>query len=124
MTRCPNMSDTGTGCNKCGAPLKGRRTRWCSNTCSLWHSNNHRYTQARRQALRGAATYQCAHCKGHTTAPEVNHIIPCKGKHGVTGCHHHQDNLEVLCHECHLKATAAQRAAGHFAKKASVSNTR
>lgn len=61
-----------------------------------------------------AAWYECARC-GYLhkrTNIQVNHIVPCKGKHGTWGCHHHSANLEVLCKECHLETTAEQRAKG------------
>jgi 5-methylcytosine-specific restriction endonuclease McrA len=42
---------------------------------------------------------------------EVNHIVPCEGKHSITGCWHHLDGLETLCRPCHLVAGREQRAA-------------
>ncbi len=50
---------------------------------------------------------------GRTMFPvklEVNHIIPREGKGYGQGCHNHQENLETLCHACHLQVTADQRA--------------
>lgn len=41
---------------------------------------------------------------------EVNHIIPRNGGGYDQGCAHHQSNLEVLCHDCHVRETARQRA--------------
>ncbi len=38
---------------------------------------------------------------------EVNHRVPCRGKHGALGCEHHLDNLETLCAACHRVETAA-----------------
>lgn len=43
---------------------------------------------------------------------EVNHVVPIIGRHGETGCHHHQSGLEVLCHACHVEVTSEQRAKG------------
>jgi hypothetical protein len=40
---------------------------------------------------------------------EVNHIQPLRGSYRVVTCSNHLDNLEVLCHRCHVVATAAQR---------------
>lgn len=40
--------------------------------------------------------------------------MPVRGGGYGDGCAHHQDNLEVLCHACHVEATARQRAAGLF----------
>jgi 5-methylcytosine-specific restriction endonuclease McrA len=53
-------------------------------------------------------------CLVFTQAPEVNHIEPCIGKHATWGCHHHEENLEVLCRPCHLAETAKQRSEGKF----------
>lgn len=41
---------------------------------------------------------------------EVNHIEPRNGKGYRPGCHHHLDNLETLCHPCHVAITNEQRA--------------
>lgn len=35
---------------------------------------------------------------------EVHHVIPCRGRHSIDGCWHHQDNLRSLCHDCHVGA--------------------
>lgn len=102
------------GCDRCGRKLTGRRTRWCSDSCRRWFLDNHRWTNARRKARR-SARWRCDAC-GSTERLEVNHIVPCIGRHGTIGCHHHQSNLQVLCHACHVAATAAQRAAGMFKK--------
>lgn len=99
-------------CDGCGAKLFGRRTRWCSRRCSSAHTANHRWTQARAAAKKRVMVYRCESCGTATDTVEVNHIVPCKGKHGVWGCWHHTDNLEVLCKPCHLQATALQRKNG------------
>lgn len=39
---------------------------------------------------------------------EVNHKIPRKGAGYTNGCWHHLDDLETLCHDCHVKETTAQ----------------
>lgn len=41
---------------------------------------------------------------------EVNHIEPRRGAGYGFGCWNHQDNLETLCHGCHVEVTTAQRA--------------
>lgn len=61
--------------------------------------------------------YRCMRCGCTTHAPEVNHIIPAMGAHSLESCVHHQENLEVLCRECHLATTAQQRAEGLFKRK-------
>lgn len=42
---------------------------------------------------------------------EVNHIIPREGRGYGTGCWHHLEGLESLCHRCHVKVTNRQRVA-------------
>ena len=42
-----------------------------------------------------------------TARLEVNHIVPCRGKHAALDCAHHLDNLETLCPPCHKVNTAA-----------------
>ena len=44
-------------------------------------------------------------------ALEVNHIEPRRGGGYAHGCHHHQANLETLCHRCHARVTARQQRA-------------
>lgn len=58
--------------------------------------------------------WRCMRCGTTTHAPEVNHIVPAMGKHAVESCAHHQENLEVLCRDCHLATTKRQREAGLF----------
>jgi len=41
-------------------------------------------------------------------AAEVNHIVAREGAGYGNGCHNHQDNLETLCHKCHVKTTTQQ----------------
>lgn len=48
---------------------------------------------------------------------EVNHKTPILGRHGEQGCHHHQDELEVLCHRHHVVETNRQRAAGELTRR-------
>ena len=122
-------ADTEGVCDGCGRKLRGRQKRWCSRKCARLYTANHRWTQAKAFAKAGRTYYLCEHaklvkgvpyidtkfhdiCAVWTNSPEVNHKIPCKGKHGKWGCHHHQDNLEVLCRPCHLQVTAQQRKEG------------
>lgn len=42
---------------------------------------------------------------------EVNHVVPRRGRGYHAGCHHHLDELETLCHRCHVSETNAQQAA-------------
>lgn len=39
---------------------------------------------------------------------EVNHKDPREGRGYHEGCHHHQDRLETLCHDCHVIETTRQ----------------
>ena len=42
-----------------------------------------------------------------TDRMEVNHRVPCRGKHGKLSCDHHLENLETLCPSCHSAHTRA-----------------
>jgi len=131
--RCPDMKHAAKkgGCDKCGKKLVGRQRRWCSESCSTWFRNNHRWTDARKLAkhhakikARGPWVYLCAKCGLPTEDPEVNHIEPCLGAHGKISCFHHQSNLEVLCHSCHVQETKVQRAAGLLKKTRKSTRTK
>lgn len=47
--------------------------------------------------------------RDQATSLEVNHIAPRRGKGYGSGCWNHLDNLETLCHQCHVDVTTAQR---------------
>ena len=83
------------------------------------------------RALGMEAAAVCARCKGPARAiaqpetvengrrytarywaPEVNHKTPLNGVRPFFGCCHHQDNLECVCHPCHVAIGIEQRAAG------------
>jgi len=126
------------GCAWCGASLPLRRRTWCSERCSTAFWTNHWWTLARRAAKR-RDRYRCRNCgaaapkrparTAFATLPkyraamrawraakqtgrmEVNHRIPCRGKHGTVSCDHHLDNLETLCIACHRVLTLADRSA-------------
>jgi hypothetical protein len=121
-------------CAWCAAPLPPRRRTWCSDRCGEAFWSNHWWSVARRSAKR-RDRYRCRQCG--TRAPkrpvatahgtrrsylaamrewraakrterlEVNHIVPCRGKHRALDCAHHLDNLETLCLTCHKAHTAA-----------------
>jgi hypothetical protein len=112
---CDLLTSRPGHCDWCGNKLTGRRKRWCSRTCDRAFVANHRWTQAKAAAKKASTWFQCARCSGFFQQVEVNHIVPCKGRHGVWGCHHHLDNLEVLCKPCHLTTTQQQRKNGEFA---------
>ena len=110
---CPLAEPQRPGrCHWCDKKLTGRRTRWCSNKCRWTATVEHRWTNARKAIKGRAAVWACEACGEFTDKIEVNHRIPCRGNHSVWGCWHHSDNLELLCHACHLTKTREQRAAG------------
>lgn len=43
---------------------------------------------------------------------EVNHIRPVNGRRKSLDCQNHLDNLETLCHDCHVAVTKQQRKDG------------
>jgi len=130
------------GCGWCGALLPPRRRTWCSERCGTAFWTNHWWTLARRAAKR-RDKYRCQACGAgapkrptrtafatlakyraamsawrfakKTQRMEVNHRVPCRGKHGTVSCDHHLDNLETLCITCHRALTLADRGAnsGH-----------
>lgn len=105
--------DHGPGtCDACGAPLPGKRRRWCSDECADRWWGNHTWSWARSLAIRLAGGHEapCATC-GRIVGyrGEVNHRDPREGRGYGPGCHNHQDNLEVLCHDCHAAETTRQR---------------
>lgn len=98
-----------TGCGRCGKELTGRQQRWCSKECRTWWYDNHRWTQARHQAMVRAG-WKCLRCG--SPAEEVDHIIERKGMPlGENSCLHHQANLRPLCHDCHRTRYSWERAA-------------
>ena len=115
-------------CRECGEFSGGRRSFYCSRECRDTFDADHFWGTARLAALSRASIwsigrgdhrgltrpplgYVCARCEGFK-AWEVNHIEPVNGDRQHFSCRHHQTNLEVLCHQCHLIVTAEQRAAG------------
>jgi 5-methylcytosine-specific restriction endonuclease McrA len=53
-----------------------------------------------------------------TARMEVNHVVPCRGRHKALDCAHHLDNLETLCPPCHKEHTSALRARASALPKA------
>ena len=100
-------------CDWCGGRLEGRRRRWCSDSCGRLAAQNHYFRQGRVRALR-RDSFTCQACGKRGTGMQVNHIIPCLGKHSLGGCWHHLDNLETLCKPCHQAETKRQRDHGEI----------
>ena len=97
-------------CRRCGKALPKYKRKWCSEECALLYYRNHNWSVARRAALTRDG-HQCVRLScGSVLNLEVNHIIPRLGQGYLPGCHNHLDNLETLCHDCHLAVTARQRA--------------
>jgi 5-methylcytosine-specific restriction endonuclease McrA len=96
-------------CDRCGAPLTGRRTRWCSYSCEVEYRQNHDWSLARK-AARKRDGYRCVRC-GSTEQLECNHMIPREGRGYGWGCHNHLELLETLCHVDHVLVTREQVAA-------------
>jgi hypothetical protein len=137
LAGCPLARPAFDGCAWCGAALPPRRRTWCSERCSTTFWTNHWWTLARSAAKR-RDKYRCRACGAvapkrpskdacatvlayrtamrdwrsakKTQRMEVNHRIPCRGKHGTLSCEHHLDNLETLCIGCHQLHTSADRA--------------
>lgn len=133
---CPDWRGFGKPgkCDRCSSPLPPRRSRWCSDECREIFYRHHVWTYAKKDALRRAGN-KCEHCgvisleldrravrsrfsarresAEYLNRLEVNHKIPRQGRSlGANSCLNHHDNLEVLCHDCHVAVTKEQRAAG------------
>jgi 5-methylcytosine-specific restriction endonuclease McrA len=132
---CPDIygANTEKRCVGCGAPLKGRQRVWCSGDCETLFWQNHQWGMARAVVLvrdhkrcrrcgtTGTRVWQYQTWLGtdksfsYKETLEVNHIIPVMGRHGQSGCHHHLDGLETLCHDCHVDETNRQFKRGRYA---------
>lgn len=73
-------------CARCGGPA--RAVRW-------------------PETVENGRTYPASYW-----APEVNHKTPLNGDRPHFGCCHHLDNLECVCHPCHVAIGIEQRATG------------
>ncbi len=100
-------------CRWCNAELPKRRRRWCGDEHAREWDRNHFWNAARFAALRRDGE-KCIRCGDHdhrdadgiwhSARLQVHHKEPILGRHGETGCHHHLDGLETLCHTHHLEA--------------------
>ena len=135
LAACPLYPEPAEGrCGACGKELRGKRTRWCSKTCSFSWRNNHVWTFARRAArtrdgrkcvkcgkqqprkpsrrqFKSENAYDVARAAYDAVKLEVNHKVGLAGaKRAAACCSHHLQNLETLCGACHAPITAAQSA--------------
>jgi len=102
-------------CWWCQRPLPKGRRKWCCEEHGWEYYENHHWSWARSAALQ-RDDFRCVRC-GSSEQPEVHHKNPVLGKHRQHGCWHHLAGLVVLCHECHLSETAAQRASGEIPRR-------
>lgn len=121
-----------SGCRQCGKPIAKHRA-YCSRSCSREFEQNHFWGTASYAAINRSRPFGptqkphgepwrgrpvCARCLkecgsfGDKREAEVNHITPLNGVRPHFGCCHHQENLEVVCHACHVQIGIEQRAAG------------
>jgi 5-methylcytosine-specific restriction endonuclease McrA len=96
-------------CWWCGTALTGRQVYWCGSgehrPCEREWRQLHDWTTARTAAMARAGG-RCLRCGAR--ADEVNHRTPLVGRGYHSGCVHHPDNLEPLCHDCHTAETTRQ----------------
>lgn len=96
-------------CWKCSKKLTGKQRKWCSVACSSWFKKNHVWRFARKAARRRDG-WKCVQCgESNKKKLEVDHIEPRNGAGYNLSCGHHLENLQVLCHSCHLIKTNRQR---------------
>ncbi len=125
-----------TGCRQCGVLIPPRRA-YCSDECSEAFGIEHFWSTAQAEALRRAQPYGpaikgerqpwigapvCSRCGKACGAlvearpytirreAEVHHVVPLNGKRPSFGCMHHQSNLSVYCHRCHVEIGKELRA--------------
>ena len=100
-------------CGWCGAPCGGRRTAWCSETCSTRYYRVWSWG-ALVQYIRERDGDVCRRCfatdpgapsGARYSAWEVDHIVPVRD-----GGDDNPDNLRLLCAGCHVAVGYEQRA--------------
>ena len=82
-------------CYNCGGELTGRQTKYCSSKCSR-EFYEHNDIQAIKRRLIKERGEKCEHC-GEITYLELHHLKPIS----QGGELFNDDNLILLCHECH-----------------------
>lgn len=119
-------------CRVCNQPNSGDNPKYCEDNCKSYWLGNHRYKQARLNAIRlsklaclcrGFPHPVCAMC--NRCEPDflemgrlltVDHIKPRNGRTAQFSCMHHVSNLQVLCggtvDSCHEKKTREEDMSG------------
>jgi hypothetical protein len=122
---CIDLSQPCCRVADCRKELTGRRRAYCSDRHAREFERNHVWSAARRAARR-RANWSCERCgfkpsdvrkdpvrrrlfNRHELRLEVNHIQALGGRYRQVNCLNHQENLEVLCHDCHRLVTGALR---------------
>lgn len=126
-------------CFGCAERVPSMRRRWCSDKCrDAWYENhiwsmasaaakrrdNNSCRKCGRTAVEIMDDYKATNRRIERSVTEVNHIVPCRGAHDKNSCAHHLDNLETLCHDCHLKVTAEQRKSGALSRRSPQKRSR
>lgn len=94
-------------CRLCGRKLQGRRSSFCDDTCGRYWGLLHSWGDL-SYAVYLRDGERCVLCGKHLPVwsgeAECDHIVPVVEGGGQLG----PDNLQTLCHECHVAKTAAQ----------------
>lgn len=124
---CTLSSWTGNNdeCRWCSRTLDPKQKRWCSGSCLDTWRLHHRYFFARQLAVKlsrrkcscvrrkGEPRHSCCAACGLCESivklrggiMTCDHIIPRRGDKSRFSCKHHQDNLQILCSNCHANKT-------------------
>lgn len=85
-------------CLGCGEKLTGRNTSWCNGNCSCEFYSKYIWTNLRAKLIRKYS--KCQACSNGSFLLEVHHIHPI----ALGGDPFGEENLIVLCPDCHLDA--------------------
>lgn len=86
-------------CLGCGEKLTGRNRSWCRGNCSYEFYSKYIWSNLRAKLLRKVG-YKCQACSKNEITLEVHHIHPI----ALGGDPFEEENLIVLCFDCHLDA--------------------
>lgn len=84
-------------CLGCGEKLTGRKESWCGGNCANEHYNKYFWSNIREKLIR--KYNKCQACSSGSFL-EVHHIHPI----ALGGDPFEEENLIVLCPDCHLDA--------------------